>query len=447
MHRLLARDVIANGLSRADDHRLVVAGGFKDQINVLDVRTGAKRATFGAAGSVCWYAEASCDGAVAAGFGDLKVRIWEAGAQEPRVFGPLGGIVASLAWSADGKLLFTGNCGDNTVRLWDMTRGEVVAQGKTKSSGTWFVAMSHDAKRAVSGAGDKSIHVWAPREGRELATLTGHTGKINGLALFPDDRRLLSASQDKTARIWDLDAGKELFVLAGHTKEVKAIAVAPDGAQVATSSTDGTLRFWDAASGAPIGVLQTGATHGHSLAYSANGTELFVGCLDATVRVFEVPHPAAEKTQSLADLLALVWANPADDAPRAVVADFLTTEGDPRGELITLQLDRARGVTSVARRKRERELLALHQHEWIGPIAPLIESTHVTFDRGFISGCMLKAVKETGDPERHPAWSTIQTFIVQDGAPPSLVAHLRALGARQTAISPVTPRSSSETLD
>lgn len=100
-------------------------------------------------------------------------------------------------------------------------------------------------------------------------------------------------------------------------------------------------------------------------------------------------------------------------------------------------------MTSVARRKRERELLALHQHEWIGPIAPLIESTYVTFDRGFISGCMLKAVKETGDP----AWSTIQTFIVQDGAPPSLVAHLRALGAGQTAISPVTPRSSSETLD
>ncbi|MBX3229465.1 MAG: TIGR02996 domain-containing protein [Labilithrix sp.] len=430
-HRVVTSKVIASGLSRAGADGVVAGGGFIDQVKVLDARTGAVRATYGSpARVVCWYAESSHAGAIAAGFGDRTVRIWEPGAKEERVLGPLDGIVASLAWSGDGAYLFTGNCGDNTVRLWDVARGAVVAQGKTKTSATWFVAMTGDAKRAVSGGGGKSIHLWAPMEGREIATLTGHTGKIQGLAFFPDGKRVISASQDKSARIWDLDAQKELLVLGGHTKEVKGVAVAPDGTQVASCSTDGTLRLWDAETGASIAVLSAGAGHAESIVYSADGTELFAGCVDAVVRAFAVPRQAKATRESLAELLELVWADPADDAPRAVVADLLIAEGDPRGEFITLQLDRARGTTSVARRKRERELLALHQREWIGPIAPLVESTHVTFERGFISGCMLKAAKEKGTPKRHPAWSTIKTFIEQDGCPPSLVAHLLALGAK-----------------
>jgi hypothetical protein len=44
---------------------------------------------------------------------------------------------------------------------------------------------------------------------------------------------------------------------------------------------------------------------------------------------------------------------------------------------------------------------------------------------------MLKAVVEKGKPARHPAWSTIRTFIEQKGSPPALVAHLQKLGARR----------------
>ena len=43
-----------------------------------------------------------------------------------------------------------------------------------------------------------------------------------------------------------------------------------------------------------------------------------------------------------AELLAQIYANPDDDALRAVYADALLERGDPRGELITLQLERTR---------------------------------------------------------------------------------------------------------
>jgi uncharacterized protein (TIGR02996 family) len=51
-------------------------------------------------------------------------------------------------------------------------------------------------------------------------------------------------------------------------------------------------------------------------------------------------------------LLAAIYADPSDDALRLVYADQLSDSGDPRGELIMLQLDRAAGRGSAAARRR-----------------------------------------------------------------------------------------------
>src|SRR5690606_10001290 len=51
-----------------------------------------------------------------------------------------------------------------------------------------------------------------------------------------------------------------------------------------------------------------------------------------------------------AELLAAVHADPDDDAPRLVYADWLSGHGDPRGEFITLQIERARSGAPVSAR-------------------------------------------------------------------------------------------------
>ena len=106
--------------------------------------------------------------------------------------------MASLTFTADGRL-FTGNCGDNTVRLWDPARAVPVASGRTKKSGAWFVAVAPDGKRGFSGAADKLVHVWDLEGPREPDPLAGHTGHILGLDISADGRVLASASQDRSA--------------------------------------------------------------------------------------------------------------------------------------------------------------------------------------------------------------------------------------------------------
>jgi uncharacterized protein (TIGR02996 family) len=65
-----------------------------------------------------------------------------------------------------------------------------------------------------------------------------------------------------------------------------------------------------------------------------------------------------------------IIAAPDDDAPRLVYADWLSSEGDPRGELITLQCQLARLDADDERRipleRREQRVLLEHGHAWLG---------------------------------------------------------------------------------
>lgn len=84
-----------------------------------------------------------------------------------------------------------------------------------------------------------------------------------------------------------------------------------------------------------------------------------------------------------AELLAAVLKNPSDDAPRLVLADWLTERGDPRGELISVQCQLARGGGNEDELlERERALLTEHGAAWIGGAEQ--EFLQVRFARGFV---------------------------------------------------------------
>ncbi|MDQ3339472.1 MAG: TIGR02996 domain-containing protein [Myxococcota bacterium] len=96
------------------------------------------------------------------------------------------------------------------------------------------------------------------------------------------------------------------------------------------------------------------------------------------------PTPAARG----AALLAKIYEEPHDLDARAVYGDWLTEQGDPRGELIALQL--ARDLMSheldVSYSQhplpaRERVLLRTHQSVWVGPLGALLSD--IVFERGF----------------------------------------------------------------
>ena len=103
-------------------------------------------------------------------------------------------------------------------------------------------------------------------------------------------------------------------------------------------------------------------------------------------------------------LFAAVYAAPNSDPPRAVLADHLLEQGDPRGEFITLQLAKLRGPLTHATTRREQQLLEAHESAWLGPLAHVVLPLTTHWERGFLTSAQARLHGETvGDPR----WATV----------------------------------------
>lgn len=129
-----------------------------------------------------------------------------------------------------------------------------------------------------------------------------------------------------------------------------------------------------------------------------HGDRIFIGQV-ALLFTYEAPP----KRPAVAELLALVGANPADDVPRRVLADALTEAGDLQGELITLQLGARGGRTTGLAALRERELLEVHARDWL---PGGVDRGSGKFERGLLSRC-----RWTGptDPH-HRGWVSVEVL-------------------------------------
>lgn len=81
-------------------------------------------------------------------------------------------------------------------------------------------------------------------------------------------------------------------------------------------------------------------------------------------------------------LLGLILAKPEDDGLRAVYADWLLERRRPRGEFISLQLNRAKA--KAPQKKREAQLLASHRAALLGPFDGVVGAAGIKFERGFL---------------------------------------------------------------
>jgi uncharacterized protein (TIGR02996 family) len=88
--------------------------------------------------------------------------------------------------------------------------------------------------------------------------------------------------------------------------------------------------------------------------------------------------------------LQAIKEQPEDDTPRLILADWLEERGDPRSELLRLQVTLAHLVPGLRawhdRREREEGLRKLHENEWLGPLATLADT--YTLHRGLVQVTM-----------------------------------------------------------
>jgi len=130
---------------------------------------------------------------------------------------------------------------------------------------------------------------------------------------------------------------------------------------------------------------------------------------DDRVRPPPPPEPIVAEDTELATLRAAVLADPTSDEPREIYADALQARGDPRGELIALQLQRAASGRHLPS-QRERILVERIGDAILGPLAPYIAGFELT--RGFLSSCTTRHMPDA--IARDPRWSTVENLFTDD---------------------------------
>ena len=128
----------------------------------------------------------------------------QAGADELLCGRPL----QTVAFAPDGVLLAAGSA-DNTVSLWDPTKGGAGGPVRRLSGHRQpvrSVVFSHDGRTLASAGQNGSVVLWDTATGHRLGdALAGHEGAVTGVAFGPGDRSLVSGGDDQGVLVWDVD--------------------------------------------------------------------------------------------------------------------------------------------------------------------------------------------------------------------------------------------------
>ncbi len=352
--------------------------------------------------SVVFAVAFSPDGTLLAGGGyDSEkgthfVRLWEvATGKERRRFETARGGTRSLAFSADGKALATG---DDSARPKPLLRLFDVESGKERrqipfpdGSSVRSVAFAPDGL-TVAASGGSSTRLFAVSNGKELLRLDG---KAIGLH-FSANGKVLTGAVAGAIRRWGAATGRPLTP-EGAESPVDQVLVAPDGKRVVARGQDGDVHVWDGRTGAHLRRLS--ATWQRGIALSPDGRFLAWPTPDESVK-YELP--GRWKASVTGSRLRLY-----DLSAGRFVERFPAFKGEahrlffaPGGKaLITVDFNDGRvRAWDVATGKEQRSFLALRKGEkvrpyylWSSALSPDGKTLAVTYQRADNTTALLGA--------------------------------------------------------
>ena len=277
-------DLSVSPLEFSPDGRILASGssGLDDSISLWDVSSGLKVRSLSGHSQVVYAAKFSRDGrTLTSGSWDNTVKVWDVtrgSALETRK-----GPVAPAVFSSDGQILASAD--NAAVRLWDVAHSKPSRSLVGTTQMVLSVAFSRDGRTLVCGSQDRTIKVWDLANDRALRVLAADSKGIDSVVRLSPDGRLLAAGSGNSIRLWDLASQRELTSLLGHTKGIHSLAFSQSGRILASASYDKTTKLWDVASGRELKTIPGEVT---SMALSPDGRRVASGSRFGTVMLWDV---------------------------------------------------------------------------------------------------------------------------------------------------------------
>jgi WD40 repeat protein len=265
------------------DGKLLAAACADRRVVVWEVESGRHRAevTVSCRPHVVRFAP---DGRhLAIGGYDDSVLVWDSqGKNPPARYGDFKS-VETLAYSSDGKTLFSvhrnlPNDRELSCIVWAV--GTAKQQARHEVPWQHFSpALAPDGRAlAVAYAGGKEIRLYDPATGKVLRRTQAEADYASGMAFSADGATLTAKSRDGRARLWDVATGKLLRRFQASSAEIDYVALSADGKRLALAGwADEAIHIWDLSG--PVSRELAGGLVGHrsgwlTVAFSADGKDV-----------------------------------------------------------------------------------------------------------------------------------------------------------------------------
>lgn len=154
-------------------------------------------------------------------------------------------VFSSIVFSGDGQRVVT--IQGRLLVLWSVQSGQAIffyeAPDLIRSA-----ALDQQGLNLLLGLEDGTAALFDMVSGQILARLRGHAAPIHGVALSADARRAVTGSDDGTALFWHLPEGRATHRIQ-HTSQVRTVALSQSGVYAFSVAQRGEGQVWNTNTG------------------------------------------------------------------------------------------------------------------------------------------------------------------------------------------------------